>query len=107
MAEPIEVNDSTFQAEVLQSSIPVVVDFWAVWCGPCRAIAPIIHSVAEEMDDKAKICKIDVDNSPDISSDYGIRSIPTIVFFKDGKEVDRIVGITDKESITSIIRELQ
>jgi len=103
MAGPIEVNESNFQAEVLQSSIPVVVDFWATWCGPCRAIAPLVHEIATEMEGKAKVVKLNVDEAQDISVEYGVRSIPTLIFFKDGKETERIIGITDKSKIISAL----
>lgn len=103
MAEPIEVNESNFQAEVLQSPIPVVVDFWATWCGPCRAIAPIVHEIANELEGTAKVVKLNVDESQDISIEYGVRSIPTLIFFKNGEEINRIVGITTKSKIISIL----
>ena len=103
MAEPIEVNESNFQAEVLQSSIPVVVDFWAAWCGPCRAIAPLVHEIATEMEGKVKVAKLNVDEAQDISIEYGVRSIPTLIFFKDGKETNRIIGVTDKSKIISAL----
>ena len=103
MAKPIEVNQNNFETEVLQSPIPVVVDFWATWCGPCRAIAPIVDKVATEMEGKAKVAKVNVDEAQDISVEYGVRSIPTLIFFKDGKETDRIVGITDKSKIIAAL----
>ncbi len=99
MIEPIEVTDNTFEAEIKNSAIPVLIDFWAVWCGPCRAIAPSIHELAGEYAGKAKICKVDVDNSPEIAAEYGIRSIPTLVFVKNGAETDRIIGIVSKQEI--------
>jgi len=103
MAEPIKVDDSNFNSEVINSNIPVLVDFWAVWCGPCRTIAPTIHKLAEELNGKAKICKMDVDSSPNTAAEYGVRSIPTLIFFKEGKEVNRIIGVTEKDKIISCL----
>ena len=99
MAKPVEVNDENFEAEVENADTPVVVDFWAVWCGPCRMIAPIVEELAEEYDGKVKFSKLNVDDSPAVSMKYGIRSIPTLLVFKDGKPVDQIVGAVPKREV--------
>lgn len=93
---PLEFTDANFATEVEQSDIPVLVDFWAVWCGPCRMIAPIVEELAGEYQGKAKIGKLDVDNNPGVATKFGIRSIPTILIFKGGKLADQIVGAVPK-----------
>jgi thioredoxin 1 len=97
--KPINFTDDTFENEVLKSDKPVLVDFWAVWCGPCRMIAPIVEELAVEYDGKAKIGKLDVDNNQQVSIKYGVRSIPTILIFKDGQIKDTIIGAVPKNMI--------
>jgi thioredoxin 1 len=102
----LEVNDANFEVEVLQSDKPVLVDFWAAWCGPCRMVAPIVEELAGEYDGKAVVAKVDVDNNPATASALGIRNIPTILFFKDGKVVDKQVGVAPKNVIAAKIDAL-
>lgn len=97
---PLEFTDSNFSQEVESSEIPVLVDFWAVWCGPCRMIAPIVEELATEYQGKVKVGKLDVDNNVQVATKYGIRSIPTLLIFKGGKVVDQIVGAVPKTLIT-------
>jgi thioredoxin 1 len=97
--KPINFTDDNFDSEVLKSDKPVLVDFWAVWCGPCRMIAPIVEELANEYDGKAKIGKLDVDNNQQVSIKYGVRSIPTILIFKDGQIKDTIIGAVPKNMI--------
>ncbi len=100
---PIEFTDTNFEQEVLKSDVPVLVDFWAVWCGPCKMIAPYVVEIASQYEGKAKVGKVDVDNNPQTAMTYGIRSIPTLLIFKGGKVVDQIVGAVPKNTITSKI----
>ena len=99
------VNDSTFEKEVLQSQKPVLVDFWAEWCPPCRAIAPAIEAVAEQHSENASVVKVNVDDNPATASAYGIRAIPTLIVFVGGKEVERIVGATSREAISRLVEK--
>lgn len=106
MAKPIEVTDSSFEKVILQSDLPAVVDFWAVWCGPCKIIAPYLEQLAEEYEGKVKIAKMDVDNNPQTPTKYGIRSIPTVIFFKNGKVVDQIIGAQPKANFQEKIKKM-
>ena len=106
MSDAAAVTSADFDAEVLQSPVPVLVDFWAVWCGPCRMIAPHVDAVAEEFQGKAKVLKVDVDVEQDIAAKYGVMSIPTLVFFKDGKVADQIVGAQSKSVIAGKLEKL-
>jgi len=105
MAEPIHLTEETFKKEVLESNIPVLIDFWATWCGPCKMIAPFIEQMANEYEGKAKICKVDVDSNQNIAMQYGIRSIPTVLIFKNGEVVDTIIGAVPKNQLTSKLEE--
>jgi len=100
MSKEITLNDSNFQEEVIGSKIPVLVDFWAAWCAPCRLVAPIVEEIAEDYDGKIKVCKLDTEESPTLAGQYGIISIPTLLIFKDGKPVDQIIGAVPKGTIT-------
>lgn len=102
----IHVTTDQFDEEVLQSSVPVLVDFWAVWCGPCRAIAPHLEAISQEYAGRAKVVELNVDEEPEIALRYGIQSIPTLLFFKDGKVQDMIVGVVPKKTIVQKLEAL-
>ena len=101
MGNAVAVTDQSFQTEVLDSPVPVLVDFWAAWCGPCRAVGPIVEEIATEYKGKLKVVKVDVDENQDISSRLRIQSIPTLMVFKDGRMVDRIVGAMPKPALAA------
>lgn len=104
-ADVVHLKDSTFQTEVLQSDIPVLVDFWAVWCGPCKAIAPMVDELATQYKGKVKVGKIDVDHEQRTAQQFGIRSIPTLLVFKGGRVVDTIIGAVPKSKIEESLKK--
>ena len=95
----VAVTDNTFQSEVLSSSTPVLVDFWATWCGPCRMVAPIVEEIASENNGKLKVAKVDVDANPETAQQFGVMSIPTLIVFKGGQPVERLVGYMPKAKL--------
>ncbi len=103
MAE-ITLTKQNFQDEVLKSGKTVLVDFWATWCGPCRMIAPIVHEISEEMADSVKVCKVNVDDEPELAAAFGISSIPTLMVFKNGKAVNTAVGYRPKDNIVTMLK---
>ena len=105
MANVSEVNEGDFKAEVLESDMPVLVDFWAPWCGPCRMIAPLIEELAQENSGACKFAKVNIDDTPNIAATYGVTSIPTLMVFKGGDVVDRFVGVQPKNRLQAAIDE--
>ena len=101
MSEPIALTDDNFSPEVLKASLPVLVDFWATWCGPCRMIAPIVQELSNEYEGRAKVCKLDIETAEKTAAEFGIRSIPTLLIFKEGKVADQIIGAVPKGQITA------
>jgi thioredoxin 1 len=100
-----DVNDSSFETEVMKSTVPVLVDFWAEWCAPCRMMTPIIETVAERFAGKAKVVKVNVDENQSVTQRFGIKGIPTIIVFKGGKEAERLVGATNEQAVARILEE--
>ena len=102
-ANYVTLTDATFKEEVLESSIPVLVDFWAPWCGPCRAMAPVIEQLAEEFDGRAKIAKMNVDDNQQAPMQYGVRSIPTLLCFNEGEVVDQRIGVVPRQQLVRML----
>jgi thioredoxin 1 len=102
----LTLTEANFESEVTSSTVPVLVDFWAEWCGPCRMLGPILDDLAKEQGDKVKIGKVNVDESPNLSAQFSVRSIPMMVFFKDGKAVETVVGVQSKDALTKRLAAL-
>ena len=98
-------SNDTFQSEVLQGSGPILVDFWAPWCGPCKMLGPVIDGLADELSGKAVVGKVNIDDVPDLAAKYGVVTIPTIILFKDGQEVNRLVGVQSKLTLTQMVEQ--
>ncbi|MGD2206172.1 MAG: thioredoxin, partial [Anaerolineae bacterium] len=104
MAKPIEVTDKTFEEIVIRADKPTLVDFWAVWCGPCKMIAPVLEQIAEEQEEALRVAKLDVDHNNETAVKYGVMSIPTMILFKGGQPVERVVGFMHKEKLLSKLK---
>ena len=105
MSAAVAVTDSSFKQDVLESEVPVLVDFWAPWCGPCRMVAPVVDEIAEQYDGKVKVVKVNTDENPSVASQYGIRSIPTLMIFKDSQRVDMVVGAVPKTTLANTLEK--
>ncbi len=103
---PIQITESNFEEEILRSKVPAIVDFWATWCGPCRMISPIVDQIATETAGVAKVGKVDVDSNQNLAARFNVKSIPTLLFFKNGEHVDTIVGATSKENILARLKRI-
>lgn len=105
MSTPAQVTDATFKEEVLDSEVPVLVDFWAPWCGPCRMVGPVVDEIAVQYEKTLKVVKMNTDENPNIASQYGIRSIPTLMIFKGGQKVDMVVGAVPKTTLATTVEK--
>ena len=105
MSAATNVTDASFKVDVLESEVPVLVDFWAPWCGPCRIVAPVVEEIAEQYEGQIKVVKVNTDENPNIASQYGIRSIPTLMIFKDGDKVDMVVGAVPKTTLATTLEK--
>jgi thioredoxin 1 len=103
VSKPVDTSDDTFASDVLESDTPVLVDFWAPWCGPCKMVAPVVEELAEDYDGKVKFYKLNTDDNPNIAGQYGIRSIPTLLLFKSGNAVGQIIGFKPKQTLAKEI----
>ena len=103
MSEATQVTDASFDTEVLESDVPVLVDFWAPWCGPCRMVAPVVEEISKEYEGRVKVVKLDTDKNPSVANKYGIRSIPTLMIFKGGQKVDMVVGAVPKTTLANTL----
>ncbi|PSO58933.1 MAG: thioredoxin [Cyanobacteria bacterium QH_9_48_43] len=105
MAATAEVTDTSFQDDVLESEVPVLVDFWAPWCGPCRMVTPVVDEIADQYEGQVKVVKLNTDENPNVASQYGIRSIPTLMIFKGGERVDMVVGAVPKTTLANTLEK--
>jgi len=101
----LHVTDDSFETDILKADTPVLIDFWATWCGPCRALGPIIEEIADRFKDQVKVSKINIDDNPKVTAQYGVMSIPTLILFKEGKPLDRLVGLVPRERLEEFIKK--
>ncbi|HEY9798696.1 MAG TPA: thioredoxin [Leptolyngbyaceae cyanobacterium] len=105
MSTAVQVTDASFKQDVLESEVPVLVDFWAPWCGPCRMVAPVVDEIAQQFEGQVKVVKLNTDENPNVASQYGIRSIPTLMIFKGGQRVDMVVGAVPKTTLANTLEK--